>query len=143
MYVHMCRYAHTHIHTRTHTHQDTQVNVILQAGRLNPPAATARSPRGPLGDIAAATTTTNDVGNRPFYQLLTGPYLLDSTNGDPDASNPDRYISNVPSFSGTGATFTYWYRPNCGEGNYCGSCEYQLSLLSLLLSFSLLLLLQL
>lgn len=99
---------------------DSQINVILQASSLNPTPATVRSPRGPLGDIPAAITTTNDAGNRPFYQLLIGPYLLDDTSTD-TTPNPDRYISNAPSFSGTGATFTYWYRPNCPSGAYCGS----------------------
>jgi len=53
--------------------------------------------------------------NRTYYQILTGPSRLAATT-DEDA----RYLTSLPTFNGTGATLTWWYRHiNCVSSN-CG-----------------------
>ena len=95
--------------------ENTEVNVILQAGKMNPAPATVRSPEGPSGNIAAETTLRTDTGNRQYYRLVEGPYFLSKTTSN------HRSITNFPIFADTGATFTYWYRhtANTGTGGTC------------------------
>jgi hypothetical protein len=101
-------------------HQDSQLNVILQNAREDSPAATKRSPAAPLGAISASTTLDTDSGNRAYYSLVVGPYLLSSTEGMTE--NKHRTITNVPSFVGTGATVSYWCRhKTCSSGRDCGA----------------------
>jgi len=99
--------------------ENTEVNVILQAGKLNPPPGIQRAPTAPLGDIAADTTVRKDTGNRPYYRLIEGPYFLSKTTSSQD----HRSITNFPSFANTGATFTYWYRHTPCAVSDCGTCE--------------------
>ena len=96
--------------------ENTEVNVILQAGKLNPPPGIQRAPTAPLGNIAA-TTVRNDVGARPYYPLVEGPYFLSQTTTN------HRSITNFPSFQNTGATFTFWYRHTPCAVADCGTCE--------------------
>jgi hypothetical protein len=98
--------------------ENTEVNVILQSGKLNPSPAAVRSPVGPLGNIAAETTVRTDTGNRQYYRLVEGPYFLSKTTSN------HRSITSFPSFANTGATFTYWYRHTECAVEDCGTCKY-------------------
>jgi hypothetical protein len=97
--------------------ENTEVNVILQAGKMNPAPATVRSPVGPLGNIEAELTSRTDTGNRMYYRLVEGPSFLGET------TNNHRSITNFPSFFNTGATFTYWYR-HTASANTGGTCKH-------------------
>ena len=56
------------------------------------------------------TTKTDPEISRSYYQLVTGPQRLSATS-DTDA----RYLVNVPTFVGTGATLSWWHRHHdCG-----------------------------
>ena len=89
--------------------EKTQINVILQSGKDNPPPPTVRSPAAPFGQIAANPTPIND-GTHTYTSLFLGPGLLTSSAGRPVTDH--RTITGAPGFSGTGATFTYWARFN-------------------------------
>ena len=85
----------------------SQINVALQEAKANPPPAVTRSPTAPEGVINASATNGNtDAKGNKYTQLVLGPYFLSSTK----TSGNHRTISGYPSFAGTGATFTYWYR---------------------------------
>lgn len=45
------------------------------------------------------------AGNNSYYLLIRGPARLSKTSGE-----QARFLTHVPSFRGTGATFSYWYR---------------------------------
>ena len=100
--------------------EQAEVNVILQTGKINPPPASVRAPTAPLGNIAAVTTTLTDSGNRIYHRLVEGPFFLSKTTSD------HRLITNFPSFTNTGATFTYWYRHTSCAVADCGTCEWLL-----------------
>ena len=58
----------------------------------------------------------DSVGGLSYYQLLTGPYSLGEI-----AETEQRYLTKMPSWANTGATWSWWYRhipcpdkPSCG-----------------------------
>lgn len=59
--------------------EKTQINVMLQAGKNNPPPATVRSPDAPFGAIAANPTPIKDTANKTYHSLYLGPGLLSSS----------------------------------------------------------------
>ena len=61
------------------------------------------------------TAVLDTVTARKYYALLRGPSRLSATS-DADA----RYLVDVPTFQGTGATLTWWYRHMNCMGNNCG-----------------------
>jgi hypothetical protein len=72
--------------------EKTQINVMLQAGKDNPPPATARSPDAPFGAIAANANPLNDTGKRTYHSLYLGPGKLSSSLGRTD----HRTITGMP-----------------------------------------------
>lgn len=45
------------------------------------------------------------AGNHSYYSLIAGPARLSKTSGE-----KARLLTHLPTWSGTGATFSYWYR---------------------------------
>ena len=67
--------------------------------------------------VTKSQLVKQDSPNDPqYYQLLTGPLKLSEIEEE-----QQRYLTKIPSWSGTGATYTWWYRhiectgsPSCG-----------------------------
>jgi hypothetical protein len=65
---------------------------------------------------AAAHTLSHDQAGGPgFHLLLRGPHHLGRLQDD-----EQRYLTKVPSFEGTGCTFTFWYRHVDCKSTSCG-----------------------
>jgi hypothetical protein len=95
--------------------QSVQSDLVLAAVAIEKQnAASYLSPEMAVGDTPSASwdgTTHVSTGDtvlgagRSYYQIVAGAHHLSAT------SNSDaRYLSNVPDFTGTGATLTFWYR---------------------------------
>lgn len=97
---------------------DSHLNLIVQNAKADAPPAPMRAPAAPLGNMNASQIRDIDSGNRAYYSLAKGPFLLTSTEGL--AADQHRTITNVPSFAGTGATVSYWYRHTACASEDCG-----------------------
>lgn len=89
---------------------------VGQASHRSPVMAVGNTPSESYDAGTDAQISAQDaVIAREFYQILTGPSRLAAT------TNADaRYLTNLPSFKGTGATLTWWYRHiDCASSN-CG-----------------------
>jgi hypothetical protein len=97
--------------------QEMELSLVLQAVQEQRKEQLAQhqndyaSPAMALGSTPSESfangthLTKLDESERAYHQLLTGPVRLTQTS-DADA----RYLTQLPSFSGTGMTLTFWYR---------------------------------
>lgn len=91
--------------------------LLLQKTAPTPGIPDVRAPAAPLGSQQINQTLIRDpLIGKDYTQLLMGPYRLSPTS----TLAEHRKLRGVPSYAGTGVTFTHWMRDRvCPPGDSC------------------------